>query len=136
MKNLLLIVFGVLFSTALFSQSKQQIVSEKITSRTTFEQRLDKGIDKKYVIEELKYDAEGRLIERKEITRKGEIKLWVKYIFNADGNLIEEITLDMQGKIEKREVTHYKGTLRIFKEYFDAKGRMYKKKSYDYTFGK
>lgn len=136
MKNLLLIVFGLLFSTALFSQSKQQIVSEKITSITTFEQRLDKGIDDKYVIEELKYDAEGRLIELKEITRKGEIKLWEKYIFDANGNLIEEITLDMQGKVEKRELTHYEKNLRVSKEYFDAKGRMYKKKTYAYTFGK
>ncbi len=136
MKNLLLIIFGLLFSTALFSQSKQQIKSKKITSTTIYEQRLDKGIDDKYVIEELKYDTEGRLVELKEISRKGEIKLWVKYTFDANGNQIEELTLDMRGEIEKREVTHYDGNLRVYKEYFDAKGRMYKKKTYAYTFGK
>lgn len=136
MKNLILIVFGLLFSMALFGQTKQQIIDDKITSKTIFEQRLDKGINNKYVIEELKYDSEGRLIELKEISRKGEIKLWIKYSFNASGNIIEEITLDMRGKVEKREITHYVGNLRAYKEYFDSKGRMYKKKSYEYTFGK
>lgn len=136
MKNLLLIVIGLLFSSALFSQSKQQIISEKITSTTIFEQRLDKGIDDKYVIKELKYNAEGRLVELKEIARKGEIKLWEKYSYDKSGNLIEELTLDMRGKIKKREVTHYDGNLRVYKEYFDDRGRMYKKKTYEYTFGK
>lgn len=136
MKNILLIFLGLLISTALYSQSKQKIISEKISSVTTYEQRLDKGIDDKYVIEELKYDDQGRLIELKEITRKGEIKRWEKYIFDTQGNLTEEISFDLQGRVKKREVTHYEGNLRVYKEYFDDKGRMYKKKTYAYTFGK
>jgi len=136
MKRLILIIFGGLFSVVSIAQSKSQIIDEKITSVTTYEQRLDKGIKDKYVIEISKYDSFGRLIELKEIARKGEIKLWKKYIFDANENLIEEIFLDLEGKIDKRELTHYNGNLRIYKEYFDSKGRMYKKKSYEYEFQK
>ena len=136
MKKLLLIVFGILFSTVLFGQKSEQIISKGISSIKTYEQVLSKGIDDKYIIEELTYDSEGRLIELKEISRKGEIKLWEKYKFNENGNLIEEITFDVEGKIEKTEITYYTNNLRTHREFYDSKGRMYKKKTYEYTFRK
>ena len=136
MKKLLLIVFGILFSTVLFGQKSEQIISKGISSIKTYEQVLSKGIDDKYIIEELTYDSEGRLIELKEISRKGEIKLWEKYKFDENGNLIEEITFDVEGKIEKTEITYYTNNLRTHREFYDSKGRMYKKKTYEYTFRK
>lgn len=136
MKNFILIILGLLFSSALFGQSKSQIVSDKIVSIKTFEQELSKGIDKKYIVEELIYDSEGRLIEQKEISGKGEIKLWKKYKFDENGNLIEEIEFDVEGNIEKKEITYYTNNLRTHKEYFDSKGRKYKIKTYEYKFNK
>jgi len=134
MKHLILIVLGLIFSISLHSQSKSQIVSEKITSIITYEQELSKGIDEKYIVEEMKYDSEGRLIELKEISGKGEIKLWEKYKYDTNGNIVEEIVYDVEGKIEKKEITYYTNNLRTHREFYDSKGRMYKKKTYVYEF--
>lgn len=136
MKNFFLIISGILLSTSLFAQSQAKIVSDKITSIKTYEQSLSKGIDDKYIIEELSYDEAGRVIERKELNSKGDIKLWKKFKFDQSGNLIEEIVFDVEGKLEKREVSYYTNNLRTHKEYFDSKGRLYKKKTYAYEYRK
>jgi len=134
MKNFTMIIFSIMFSSVLFGQSKAQIASDKIASIKTYEQALRKGIDRKYIVEELTYDSDGRLIEQKEISGKGEIKLWKKYKFDETGNIVEEIEFDVEGKLEKKEITHYTNNLRTHKEYFDSKGRKYKIKSYEYKF--
>lgn len=136
MKNFLLIICGIIFSTSLFAQSHAKIVSDKITSIKTYEQSLSKGIDDKYIIEEVSYDEAGRVIERKEMNSKGDIKLWEKFKFDQNGNLIEEIVYDVEGKVEKTEVSYYTNNLRTHKEYFDSKGRLYKKKTYAYEYRK
>jgi hypothetical protein len=136
MKNFILIIFGVLFSSVLFGQSKSQIISEKITSIKTYEQELSKGLDKKYIVEESTYDSKGRLLELKELNSKGDIKLWEKFKFDENGNLVEEIIYDIEGKIKKKEITFYTNNLRTHREFYDSRGRKYKIKTYEYKFNK
>ncbi len=136
MKNLILIVLALVFSTSLFSQSKSQITANGITSIKTWEQSFIKGNETKYLIEEITYDSEGRVIELKELSRKGEIKLWEKYKFDTNGNLIEELIMDIEGKIEKKTITHYTNNLRTSKDYYDSKDRLYKTKTYEYKLSK
>ena len=136
MKNLILIVLGLIFSSSLYSQSKSQIISKGITSIITYEKSFNKGNEIKYIVEEISYDSEGRIIELKELSRKGDIKLWEKYKFDSNGNLIEELIMDIEGKVDKKMITHYANNLRTSKDYYDSKGRLYKSKTYEYKLSK
>ena len=136
MKNRLLLIIGLIYASFLFSQNVTQISTTGIKNSKVFEQTLSNGIEQKYIIEETNYDAEGRIIERKVFSRKGNIKQWEKYKFDAFGNLTEELSLDHLGAIIKKEITIFKDQRRLSKEYYDAKNRLYKKKSYEYTYGK
>ncbi len=134
MKNLALIILLATFSCLAFGQKKSKIIDKGISNIKTYEQRLDKGIDTKFIIKEESYNQQGNLIELRETSRKGEIKLWEKYKYDDNGNLIEEIHYDLRGKIEKRIVTKFRDNLKIEREYYDSDGRLYKKRSYEYQF--
>ncbi len=134
MKNILLFCVAILCFTAANGQNKSVIKEQGITAVKTYEQRLDKGIDDKYIIEQVKYNAAGKIIERKEQSRKGEIKLWEKYKYDTNGNLTEELTLDIKGEVSKKIVTKYKNNLKLSREYYNSEGRLYKKKTYEYEF--
>ncbi|MFH0999741.1 MAG: hypothetical protein V1783_02770 [Bacteroidota bacterium] len=136
MKKWIFLLLGIIISSPLFSQSKSQIISNGISSIKTWEQSFNKGNPEKYIIEEISYDNEGRIIEIKELSRKGEIKLWEKYKFDSNGNLVEELIYDFEGNLEKKAITFYTNNLRTSKEYYDAKGRLYKKKTYEYKLNK
>ena len=90
MHKLTLIILIAFVSINLTGQSKSEVINKGIETVKVYEQRLDKGFDDKYLVEETTYDASGRIIEIKETGRKGIIKKWEKYKYDKDGNCIED----------------------------------------------
>lgn len=120
--------------TASFGQSKKTIRDMGITSVTVQEYFLDEGMDEPVVESIEKYDEEGELIELQEFNKEGEVKKWERYVYNSEGQLVEEIFLDERGRVEETEKNIYRGELRVEKQFYDNRGRMYKKKVYEYEY--
>lgn len=126
---LLMLIFSGL-SIAQSSESPKKGIKSIKESETTFEDGL-----KQTVLTEYKaYDEKGRLIEWKEVSLKGELKLWEKYKYNAADELIEEIFLEKNGSIKTRVVTTWQNGLKTKKEYYDDKGRLKKSKKFEYEY--
>jgi len=134
MKNIFLFIFTLLISSGIYGQVDKTIIEKGIKKVTTYEQRLENGLDKKYVIKEVSYNAKGFVIELKETSRKGEVKVWEKYKYNTGGNKTEEQILDHKGRIEKKIIIKYENGLKTGKEYYDSEDRLYKKKTYEYEY--
>ena len=117
-----------------FGQGKKTIRELGITSLTVQEYFLDEGMDEPVVESIEKYNEEGELIELQEFNKYGEVKRWEKYVYNSDGQLVEEIFLDERGRVTETEKNIYRGELRVEKQFFDNRGRMYKKKVYEYEY--
>ena len=133
MRNLTILLLTIM-SLNICAQSRSEIVDKKIKSEKVFEQRLDKGFNNKYLLEETTYNSEGRISELRELNQKGEVVKWEKYSYDSNGNCIEEIYLNSTGKIEKRIVTKYSDNFKTSKEYYDSEGRLYRKKEYEYEY--
>ncbi len=101
---------------------------------TTKEYFLDDHKDKPVVERIETFNKLGYLIEIKEFDSNESVKKWEKYSYNSEGNLIEEIFLDDKGRVERTEKSIYKDGLRVEKQFFDERAKMYKKKEYVYEF--
>ena len=134
MKNLIICSLLLLFAFSANAQKAKTIKEKGISEKVTYEQRLERGIDKKFVVEEEKFDEYGRTVELKQMSRKGTIELWEKFKYDADGNVVEEIQLDLKGEQKKRIVTKYKNGLKVEREYYDEENRMYRVKTYEYKY--
>ena len=74
------------------------------------------------------------MVEVKEINRKGDVRKWEKYVYNADGKVVELHFLDAKGRVTEKEKNIYKDGLRIEKQFFNSKDQMYKTKVYKYEY--
>ncbi len=127
------ITFSLLALTfCLWSQSKK-IGQGKIKSITVIEYVYDKGVEKKYIDSETKYDVRGNIIEEIEY-KGGKIDKHVIYRYDDNNNKVSETELDASGK--KTKITEYKynsDNLRIEKAVFDGNKVLKSKKIYQYT---
>lgn len=121
-------------SLAVAGQGKKTIREKQIVSLTVQEYFLDEGIEEPQVESIEIYNEEGERIELQEFNKKGAVKKWEKYLYDEDGNLLEQQFLDGKGRITRTEKNIYQDGLRVEKHYFDAKGRLYKKKTYLYEY--
>jgi len=126
----------VLLSVALsaMGQGAKTIQEKKISGRTVYEYFVDEGRDEPVVESIEKYDEQGHLLELKEFNRKGEVKRWEKYAYDADGKVVEEAYLNAKGRVERTEKSIYSEGLRIEKQFYDKRGRLYKRKVYEYEY--
>lgn len=127
---ILLMIGGTLAS----GQGKKTIRERKIASVTVQEYFLEEGMDEPVVESVETYDENGELIEIREYNKKGEIKKWEKYRYDEAGNLVEEVVLDEKGRITSTEKTIFEDGLRVERQFYDDKGRLYKKKAYLYEY--
>lgn len=123
-----------LLSAEMTGQSSKVIRNNEIKSQTVYEYFLEDGIDEPVIEKIEEYDENGEVIELKEFSKEGVVKLWMKYKYDEEGRIVEETELDKKGRIVIREVTIYKDELRVEKHFFDGKGRMVKKKRYEYEY--
>jgi hypothetical protein len=128
----------VLLSVALsvMGQSAKTIQEKKISGRTVYEYFVDEGRDEPVVESIEKYDEQGHLLELKEFNSKSEVKRWEKYAYNADGKLVEEAYLNARGRVQRTEKSIYSDGLRTEKQFYDKRGRLYKRKVYEYEYRK
>jgi len=119
---------------AVTAQSRKTIREKNISTQTVQEYFIEEGY-KDPVVESIeKYNEDGDLLEIKVFNKGGEIKRWEKYAYNEDGDLVEEVYMDARGRVERTEKNIYKDGLRVEKQYFDQKGKLYKKKVYEYEY--
>ena len=136
MKNRILILLGILvmMAGAANAQGTKTIKEKKIAVKTVNEYFIEEGLDEPVVESIERYNEQGELVELKEMNRKGEIKRWERYGYDKEGNLVEEQFLDAKGRITETEKNLYKDGLRIEKQYFNSRDKLYKKKVYVYEF--
>lgn len=133
MRNIIWILLFML-SFQVGAQSKKEIREKGITVIKSYEQDIDQG-EKELLLEKEEYfNSKGQLVELKEVSEKGRVKKWEKYVYTDDGEIAEEIILDFRGDVDKRIEYKYENGLRTQKLYFDSKNRMYKKRQYEYQF--
>lgn len=131
---LILIVTFMLLGGTILGQSTELIKEKKIASRSIYEYFVEEGIAEPMLESFEKYDAEGRLLEIKELNRKGEVKLWQKYTYDEEGRVLEEVFLDSKGRIERMEKNIYSDGLRVEKQFYNKKEKLVKRKVYEYEF--
>ncbi len=115
-------------------QSKKTIREKEIVSTTVHEYFIEEGMDEPVVESIEKYNENGDLIEIQEFNKRGDVRKWEKYGYNDDGKLVEEVFLDAKGKIERTEKSIYEEKLRVEKQYYNSRGKLYKKKEYLYEY--
>ena len=123
-----------LISPPLMGQSAKTIREKKIVSRTVHEYFLDEGMDEPVIESIEQYDADGKLLEIKEFSSRGDIKLWEKYSYDEDGNVVETQFFNARGKLESKEINVYSDGLRVEKQYYNNKDKLVKRKVYEYEF--
>jgi IMP dehydrogenase/GMP reductase len=128
------LVFLLTLSTPGYGQSKKMIRDKGIISVTVREYFIEEGMDKPVVESVEKYNGEGELIEIQEFNRLGEMSKWEKYAYDEEGNLVEEVFLDQKGKVTRTEKSIYQEGLRVEKQFYNDRGRLYKKKEYLYEY--
>jgi hypothetical protein len=119
---------------AMQGQGKKTIREKQIVSLTVQEYFLDEGMEEPLVESVEKYNEAGERIEIQEFNKKGGIKKWEKYLYDEEGNLVEQQFMDHKGRVTRTEKNIYQDGLRVEKHFFDGKGRMYKKKAYQYEY--
>lgn len=131
-RQLVTLILTLLAFTAVSAQGSKTIREKKIASKTVQEYFIEEGFDDPVVESIEKYDEDGELVELQEFNKNGDVKKWEKYVYNEDGDLVEEIFLDEKGKVTLTEKNIYADGLRIEKHYFNQKGKLIKKKVYQY----
>lgn len=115
-------------------QGKKTIREKQIISMTVREYFLEEGIGEPVVESIEKYNEAGETLELQEFNKRGEVKRWEKFSYDDNGNLLEQQFLDNKGRIIRTEKNIYRDGLRVEKHFFDEKGRLYKKKTYQYEY--
>jgi YD repeat-containing protein len=121
-------------SASLLGQNSAAVKEHKIASVTVQEYFIEEGMNKPVVESFAAFNEQGELIELKEFSNEGDVKRWEKYAYNEEGKLVEEVFLDGKGKVERKEKSIYKDGLRIEKQFFNSKDKLYKRKVYEYEY--
>lgn len=131
----ILFILLVISVNSLSAQSTSIIKEKGIKSKTFYVQDIESG-DKKMQIDKIEtYNEKGQLVDLKVYDDEGRnAKDWFQYKYDANGNVIEEIEYDSRQKLKERIVHIFKNGLKVEKQYFDNKGRMTKKKVYEYQY--
>jgi hypothetical protein len=136
MKFRYIVLAGVLLfvGTTISAQSKKTIRTKNISTQTVHEYFIEEGY-KDPVVESIeKYNEGGDVLEIKVFNKGGEVKQWEKYAYNEDGDVVEEIFLDSRGRVTRTEKNIYEDGLRVEKQFYNQKGKLYKKKVYEYEY--
>jgi hypothetical protein len=126
----------MLMAATAAGQSTKTIKEKKIATVTVHEYFVEEGMDDPLVESIERYNEDGDLLELKEMSRRGEVKLWEKYVYNDKGKLVEEVFLDSKGRVTRTEKSIYADGLKIEKQFYNNKDMLYKRKVYNYEFRK
>ena len=128
------VLAGLGFASLLHGQGKKTIRELGISSITVHEYFLGEGVDKPLVESVEHFNEVGDLTEIKEMNKRGEVTRWERYAYDDRGRLVEEVFLNEKGDTVRREKTIYRDDLRVEKEFYDNRGRLFKRKEYLYEY--
>lgn len=116
---------------SLSAQGTQRGSIKKISQvETEKESGLNTSMETEYKL----FDQRGNLLEHKEMSLKGKLKLWIKYRYNDDNEVIQEEILNESGEVAEKTVTTWKDGQKVTREYYDHKDRLIKVKEYRYEY--
>jgi hypothetical protein len=128
--------FGVLIAALLFSvcssAQDSKAKSKNLKTVTVYEQKSEKGVMGKSLIESLtRYDQAGNITEEIEY-KQGKMDKHFTYKYDAANNKIEEVELDPSGKKIKIIVYTYSNNLRTERVVYDGNKQVLSRKTYKY----
>ncbi|MFH0756645.1 MAG: hypothetical protein V2B15_05090 [Bacteroidota bacterium] len=131
-----IVVIGTVLSLVIpvHGQDKKEIREKGISSKTVEEYFIEEGMDKPVIESIEKYNKDGELVEIQLFSSRGEVKTWEKYVYDDKGWLVEEIFLDEKGNIMRTEKSIYENGLKVEKQFFNERDKLYKKKKYVYDY--
>lgn len=121
-------------TASVYSQDRKEIRDREITSITVNEYFIEEGIDEPLIESIEKYNDNGEVTEIQEFNKRSELTLWEKYTYDEDRNVIKTVFLSPKGKVIRIEKTIFEEGLRIEKQYYNSKDKLYKKKVYVYEY--
>ena len=137
MKKILIILFVGFLALNSFGQDKKEILSSGIQVKRSYSLDVANGDKDPAIEKEEFYNFRGDLVEIKEYSDKGKtIDNWVKYKYDAQGNLVEEVELNSKGEQKTRIEYKFENGLKTEKLYYDNKNRLSKKKTFKYELRK
>jgi hypothetical protein len=131
MKKTLIVLLILVWPILVFAQDKKAS-SNKLKSITVNEQKFEKGIAGKVMVESIvRYDQAGNILEEIEY-KQGKVDTHFTYKYDAANNKVQEVELDPNGK--KIKITEYKysNNLRTEKIVHDGNMQVISKKTYKY----
>jgi len=137
MKAFLIILSISFIALNSFGQDKKDIIEKGIQSKQNYGLDIANGDKEPSLEKEEFYNFRGDIVEVKEYNDQGStISNWIKYKYDAHGNLIEELNLTPKGEQKERFEYKYENGLKTEKLYYDNKNRLTKKKIFKYELRK
>ncbi len=127
-------LLATLLAFVAISLSAQDTQRGRIKKISQVETEKESGLNTSMETEYKLFDERGNLLEHKEMSLKGKLKLWVKYRYNDDNKVIQEEILNESGEVVEKTVTTWKAGQKVTREYYDHKDRLIKVKEYRYEY--
>jgi len=133
MKNLIVLLLAIVPIFAM-SQSKKELRSNKIQSKTIERTEQKDGQTITYKESYEVYDKNGNTILREEYNKAGEVKTKESFKYDNFGNMIEKIEFEKKtGKTIKTLCKYNADGNKIEETVYDSGGNIIEKKSYSYN---
>lgn len=133
MKKIAIISLLIIFSTTFsFGQSKKNISKEEITTKIEWKYIISGNNEKKVKNNVTKYDTKGNIIEEIKYDSNGKIKKRTTKKYNENNDVILKISYLPNGKLNKKTVYEYNNNFKKSKTEYNDKGKIVSKKEYEY----
>ena len=130
MKKTLILIVILLFSTAIFAQSK----TSSGKSVTVKEWKTSAKTGTRYMDEMTKYNAKGQKIEQIEYANYGQ-KSRTTYEYDAKGNCVKHVLYDSKNKVVRiRKFEYYDDGSKKKQYNYDPDGKLVSTREFEYIF--
>ncbi len=130
MKKTLILIAILLFSTAIFAQSK----TSSGKSVTVKEWKTSAKTGTRYMDEMTKYNAKGQKIEQIEYANYGQ-KSRTTYEYDAKGNCVKHVLYDSKNKVVRiRKFEYYEDGSKKKQYNYDPDGKLVSTREFEYIF--
>lgn len=130
MKKTLILIVILMFSTAIFAQSK----TSSGKSVTVKEWKTSAKTGTRYMDEMTKYNAKGQKIEQIEYANYGQ-KSRTTYEYDAKGNCVKHVLYDSKNKVVRiRKFEYYEDGSKKKQYNYDPDGKLVSTREFEYIF--
>lgn len=131
MKKIVALLFLTLFVSGVASAQKRYA---NVKTATEYEEVFEKdGKEPKKIKKSVTtFDQNGKAIEEIAFDDNGKVKSRTVSSYDAEGNHISDIIYKPDGSVDDKIEYKYNGRLRVEKTEYSAKGKIKKRKTYQY----